>query len=206
MHSICPKSLLSPPWSIFITQIFGIHQCLHALDVNFYLTGFDILENVVPFISGEEDKMQSEAQKILGSFNDEITGFTNQKLPISTACNRVMVLDGHTSCVSLRFKKRPPPDVDQIKDAMRTYVSDAQRLGCPSAPKASIVVMEEPDRPQPRLDRDTDRGFAVSVGRVREDPSKVWDLLFVGLSHNTIIGAAGASILNAEAAVIKGWA
>ena len=66
--------------------------------------------------------------------------------------------------------------------------------------------MEEPDRPQPRLDRDTDRGFAVSVGRVREDPSKVWDLLFVGLSHNTIIGAAGASILNAEAAVIKGWA
>ena len=164
------------------------------------------MENVVPFISGEEDKMQSEAQKILGSINDEVTGFTNLQLPISTACNRVMVLDGHTSCVSLKFKKRPPPDVDQVKDAMRTYVSDAQRLKCPSAPKASIVVMEELDRPQPRLDRDTDRGFAVSVGRVREDPSKVWDFLFVGLSHNTIIGAAGASILNAEAAVIKGWA
>lgn len=170
------------------------------------MTGFDILENVVPFISGEEDKMQSEAQKILGSVNNEITGFTHLQLPISTACNRVMVLDGHTSCVSLRFKKRPPPDVEQVKAAMTSYVSDAQRMGCPSAPKTSIVVMEEPDRPQPRLDRDTDRGYAVSVGRVREDPSKVFDLLFVGLSHNTIIGASGASILNAEAAVIKGWA
>ena len=169
-------------------------------------TGFDILENVVPFIPGEEDKMQSEAQKILGTINDGVTGFINQQIPISTACNRVMVLDGHTSCVSLKFKKRPPPNVEQVKAAMANYVSEAQRLGCPSAPKASIVVMEEPDRPQPRLDRDADRGYAVSVGRVREDPSKVFDLLFVGLSHNTIIGAAGASILNAEAAVIKGWA
>ena len=163
------------------------------------------MENVIPYISGEEDKMQSEAQKILGSVNEGATGFTNQQLPVSTACNRVNVLDGHTSCVSVKFSKRPPPDVDRIKEAMRTYVSDAQRLGCPSAPQASIVVMEEPDRPQPRLDRNTDRGYAVSVGRIREDPSGVWDLLFVGLSHNTIIGAAGASILNAEAAVIKGW-
>ena len=173
---------------------------------NDVVAGFDILENVVPFISGEEDKMQSEAQKILGTVDDGVTGFVNQQIPISTACNRVMVLDGHTSCVSLKFKKRPPPSVEQVKAAMTNYVSEAQRLGCPSAPKASIVVMEEPDRPQPRLDRDADRGYAVSVGRVREDPSKVFDFLFVGLSHNTIIGAAGASILNAEAAVIKGWA
>lgn len=205
-HSV----ISSPP------PILRPRKCLEILDSKYHLliedmtlilvTGFDILDNVVPFISGEEDKMQSEAQKILGSLNDEITGFEHQQLPISTACNRVMVLDGHTSCISIKFKKRPPPSVEQVKAAMTSYVSDAQRLGCPSAPKASIVVMEEPDRPQPRLDRDTDRGYAVSVGRVREDPSGVFDLLFVGLSHNTIIGAGGASLLNAEAAVIKGWA
>lgn len=96
------------------------------------------------------------------------------------------VLDGHLCCVSLKFKNRPPPSVDQIKDAMRTYVSDVQKLGCPSAPEAVIVVMEEPDRPQPRLDRETDRGYAVSVGRVRADESKLFDIQFVSLSHNSM--------------------
>jgi len=99
---------------------------------------------------------------------------------------RVMVLDGHMACVSLKFKNRPPPNVEQVKNAMRTYVSDVQKLGCPSAPEAAIVVTEEPDRPQPRLDRETDRGYAVSVGRVREDESKVFDIKFVGLSHNSM--------------------
>ena len=106
---------------------------------------------------------------------------------------------------------------------MQDYVSESQRLGCPSAPEKAIVVMSEPDRPQPRLDRETDRGYAVSVGRIRSDPSGIWDLKFVALSHNSehiclrgfrtvsdyltaIIGAAGASILNAEAAVLKGLA
>ena len=145
----------------------------------------DIMDNVVPYISGEEEKMESEAQKILGTINEDITGFVDQRLPISSACNRVMVLDGHMSCVSLRFKNRPPPNVEQVKDAMRNYVSDVQKLGCPSAPEKAIVVMEEPDRPQPRLDRETDRGYAVSVGRIREDESKVFDLKFVGLSHNS---------------------
>ena len=145
----------------------------------------DIVDNVVPFISGEEEKIESEAQKILGSINDDVTGFVDQRIPISSACNRVMVLDGHTSCVSLKFKNRPPPKAEQVKDAMRDYVSDVQKLGCPSAPKAAIVVMEEPDRPQPRLDRETDRGYAVSVGRVREDESKLFDIKFVGLSHNS---------------------
>ncbi|KAF2156439.1 aspartate-semialdehyde dehydrogenase [Myriangium duriaei CBS 260.36] len=171
------------------------------------VSSMDIIDNVVPFISGEEDKLETEAQKILGNVNADATAFEDQAgLKISAACNRVPVLDGHTACVSLRFQKRPPPSAEQVKQAMREYVSDAQKLGCPSAPEKAIVVMEEPDRPQPRLDRETDRGYAVSVGRVREDESGIFDIKFVALSHNTVIGAAGSSILNAEAAVLKGFA
>ncbi|SMQ56246.1 unnamed protein product [Zymoseptoria tritici ST99CH_3D7] len=170
------------------------------------VSSMDIIDNVVPYISGEEDKMEPEARKILGSLNAEATAFEEQSdLRISAACNRVPVLDGHTACVSLRFTRRPPPSISEVKDALRSYVSEAQQLGCPSAPKNAIVVMEEPDRPQPRLDRETDRGYAVSVGRVREDESGIFDLQFVALSHNTVIGAAGSSILNAEAAVLKGY-
>ncbi|KAF2403187.1 aspartate-semialdehyde dehydrogenase [Trichodelitschia bisporula] len=170
------------------------------------VSSMDIIDNVVPFISGEEDKLETEAQKILGSVNASTTGFEDQTgLKVSAACNRVPVLDGHTACVSLRFANRPPPSAEAVKAAMREYVSEAQTLGCPSAPQNAIVVMEEPDRPQPRLDRETDRGYAVSVGRVREDESEIFDIKFVALSHNTVIGAAGSSILNAEAAVLKGF-
>jgi len=170
------------------------------------VSSMDILDNVVPFISGEEDKLETEAQKILGKVNGEVTGFSDQKeLKISAACNRVAVLDGHTACVSLRFAQRPPPSAEQVKNAMREYVSEAQMLGCPSAPQNAITVMDEPDRPQPRLDRETQRGYTVSVGRIREDESGLFDIKFVALSHNTVIGAAGSSILNAEAAVLKGY-
>lgn len=169
------------------------------------VSSMDIMDNVVPFISGEEDKLESEAQKILGNVNADVAGFTDREdLKISAACNRVPVMDGHTACVSLKFKQRPAPSAEQVKQAMREYVSDAQALGCPSAPEAAIAVMDEPDRPQPRLDRDTERGYTVSVGRVREDESGIFDIKFVALSHNTVIGAAGSSILNAEAAVLKG--
>ncbi|KAK4495102.1 hypothetical protein PRZ48_013429 [Zasmidium cellare] len=170
------------------------------------VSSMDIIDNVVPYISGEEDKMEPEARKILGAINSEATAFADQKdLRISAACNRVPVLDGHTACVSLRFEKRPPPSVEEVKAAMREYVSEAQQLGCPSAPANAITVCEDPDRPQPRLDRDLDRGYSVSVGRIREDESGIFDLKFVALSHNTIIGAAGSSLLNAEAAVLKGY-
>ena len=171
------------------------------------VSSMDIIDNVVPFISGEEDKMETEAQKILGGVNAEVTGFDEQKeLKISAACNRVPVLDGHTACVSLRFRNRPAPSAEEVKQAMREYTSEAQKLGCPSAPHNAIVVMDEPDRPQPRLDRETDRGYAVSVGRIREDESGIFDIKFVALSHNTVIGAAGSSILNAEITVLKGLA
>ena len=149
------------------------------------VSSMDIVDNVVPFISGEEDKLEAEAQKILGTTNEDLTGFKHQELKISAACNRVPVLDGHTACVSLRFKKRPPPNVESVKEAMANYVSEAQKLGCPSAPGKAIVVMEQPDRPQPRLDRETDRGYAVSVGRVRHDESGIFDIKFVALSHNS---------------------
>ncbi|MCJ1422198.1 hypothetical protein MMC29_000077 [Sticta canariensis] len=153
------------------------------------VSSMDILDNIVPFISGEEDKLGSEAQKILGSINREATVFENQSsLKISAACNRVPVLDGHTACVSLRFARRPPPAVKEVKQAMREYVSEAQAIGCPSAPENAIVVFDEDDRPQPRLDRDLQRGYTVSVGRVREDDSGIFDIKFVALSHNINLG------------------
>ena len=170
------------------------------------VSSMDIMDNVVPYISGEEDKLETEAQKILGQINDQCTAFVEQTaLKISSTCTRVPVLDGHTACVSLRFARRPPPSADRVKQALRDYVSDAQKLQCPSAPSKAIVVFDEPDRPQPRLDRDLEKGYAVSVGRVRKDESGIFDLKFVALSHNTVIGAAGSSLLNAEAAVIKGY-
>ncbi|KAH8812559.1 aspartate-semialdehyde dehydrogenase [Xylogone sp. PMI_703] len=166
----------------------------------------DILDNVIPYIKGEEDKIQAEACKILGNLQkDPTTSIVNQSIPISVACNRVPVLDGHLLCISFRFTQRPPPKLDQVRAALKEYVSDAQTLSCFSAPKRSIVVYDELDRPQPRLDRNVEAGYAVSVGRIRPDPSGVFDYMFVVLSHNTILGAAGASIMNAEAAIIEGY-
>jgi aspartate-semialdehyde dehydrogenase len=168
--------------------------------------GLDILDNVVPFIKGEEDKIQAEACKILGTFQkDPSASIVNQSIPMTVACNRVPVLDGHLLCVSIRFAQRPAPSLDQIRAAFEEYTSDAQTLGCFSAPKRAIVVHDAPDRPQPRLDRNIESGFAVNIGRIREDPSGNYDCMFVALSHNTILGAAGASIMNAEAAIMQGY-
>jgi aspartate-semialdehyde dehydrogenase len=207
---------------------FGPVQCVSVVTMQAVsgagypgVSSMDILDNVVPYISGEEDKMEPEARKILGSVNGGVNGFVDAGLKVSAQCNRVPVLDGHTACVSLKFEKRPPPSAEECKQAMREYVSEAQKMGCPSAPEHAIVVMEEADRPQPRLDRETDRGYAVSVGRVREDEAGIFDIKFVALSHNSkllrflsgdvlgltcvlaIIGAAGSSILNAEVAVLQ---
>lgn len=151
------------------------------------VSSMDMLDNVVPYIQGEENKLETEAQKILGTVNADVTGFSEvSDLKISAACNRVPVLDGHLACVSLRFKNRGQKiSADDIKQALRSYVSEAQKLGCPSAPQPAIQVMEEPDRPQPRLDRNTQNGYTVSVGRVREDESGIFDFKFVALSHNS---------------------
>jgi aspartate-semialdehyde dehydrogenase len=160
------------------------------------VSSMDILDNVVPFIKGEEDKLETEARKILGGINPDSTAFIEQEgLRVSAACNRVPVLDGHTACVSLRFVRRPPPSAEECRLAMRNYVSEAQSLGCPSAPDPSIKVFDEEDRPQPRLDRELSRGYTVSVGRVREDESGIFDIKFVALSHNSEFPAALSSCL-----------
>lgn len=152
------------------------------------VSSMDILDNVVPFIPGEEDKLESEAQKILGNLNTNATEFCDQlDLKISAACNRVAVLDGHMACVSFKFKNRelPRPSVEAIKNTLSIYSNEALSLGCPSAPNPAIMVMEEPDRPQPRLDRNYQNGYSVSVGRIREDKSGLFDFKFVALSHNS---------------------
>ncbi len=150
------------------------------------VSSMDVLDNVVPFIAGEEDKLETEARKILGALAAGATAVAGQDgLRVSAACNRVPVLDGHTACVSLRFRARPPPPAADVRAALRAYASDAEALGCPSAPRPCIRVFDEPDRPQPRLDRDLGRGYTVSVGRVREDESGIFDIKFVALSHNS---------------------
>ena len=168
----------------------------------------DILDNVVPFISGEEEKMEWEALKILGNLvdgDDGVKAFdmrARQPLRVSASCNRVAVIDGHTMTVSVRFARRPPPSPQQVREALVAYISDATALGCPSAPRHAVFVHEESDRPQPRLDRYYQDGAGVSVGRVRQCP--VLDIKFVVLANNVSIGAATSSIINAEVAVIKG--
>lgn len=163
------------------------------------VSGIDVLDNVVPYIGGEEDKMEWETKKILGNINSSGDGFnllSDDEIKVSAQCNRIAVSDGHTECISFRFAKQPPPSLEELKAAMRDYKCEALELGCHSAPKQAIHVLEDQDRPQPRLDRDRDNGYGVSVGRVREDP--VLDFKMVVLSHNTVIGAAGAGILIAE--------
>lgn len=170
------------------------------------VSSMDIMDNVVPFISGEEDKLETEAQKILGTVSSDAKSFQNQSsLKVSAACNRVPVLDGHTACVSLRFVKRPPPGAQAVKEAMRSYVSEAQKLGCYSAPENAIVVFDEDDRPQPRLDRDLQGGYTVSVGRVREDESGIFDIKFVALSHNSKYPTAPKASLCTDQINSRDW-
>ncbi|KAG0664626.1 hypothetical protein C6P46_001222 [Rhodotorula mucilaginosa] len=166
----------------------------------------DILDNIVPYIGKEEEKMEWELTKILGGLADDQKSFdlhAKHPMKVSASCNRVPVVDGHLECASVRFARRPPPSPQQVKDALRNFYSEAQKLGCPSAPEQAIFVHDEPDRPQPRLDRLFQNGSGVSVGRVRECP--VLDLKFVVLVNNVNLGAATSSIINAEYAVAKGY-
>jgi aspartate-semialdehyde dehydrogenase len=165
----------------------------------------DILDNVVPYIGGEEEKMEWETCKILGGMNEDSTEFdlhASSPLRVSASCNRVPVIDGHTETVSVRFRQRPPPSPQQVREALSSFTSSAQHFRCPSAPLHAIWVHEEPDRPQPRLDRYFQAGAGVNVGRIRQCP--VLDVKFVVLANNVCIGAATSSIMNAELALAKG--
>jgi aspartate-semialdehyde dehydrogenase len=156
------------------------------------VASMDINANVIPFIGNEEEKMQQETQKILGDFaGDRLLPLSAK---VSAHCNRVPVVDGHTVTVSVEFERKPSKD--EIIRALVSYRSLPQERKLPSAPPQPIIYMEENDRPQPRRDAERERGMAVFVGRMRECP--VLDYKFVALGHNTIRGAAGAAVLNAE--------
>ena len=164
------------------------------------VASWDIVDNVVPFIGGEEEKTEQEPLKILG----EAKGgkFVPHKgLAISAHCNRVPVSDGHLACVNILFGKKKPSR-EKILDIWKKFRGEPQKLDLPFAPKQPIIYREEPNRPQPKKDRDADKGMAVTVGRLRED--NIFDFKFAALSHNTIRGAAGGGILNAELAFKKG--
>ncbi len=159
----------------------------------------DILGNVIPYIDGEEEKMEVETRKILGRFDGEKVNPADFR--VSAQCNRVAVEDGHTESVSLKFARKAP--VEEIAKALRVFSGPPQRLRLPSAPEHPILVTSAPDRPQPRFDVGLAGGMAAVVGRIR--PCPVLDVKFTLLGHNTIRGAAGASILNAELLKAQGY-
>jgi aspartate-semialdehyde dehydrogenase len=147
---------------------------------------------VIPYIGNEEEKMQEETQKIMGTFvGDHIQPLAAK---VSAHCNRVAVVDGHTVTVSVEFSSKPT-EAD-LRNAFETFYAVPQQRSLPSAPKRPVQYMPEADRPQPRKDAERDRGMATFVGRLR--PCPVFDWKFVALGHNTIRGAAGAAVLNAE--------
>jgi aspartate-semialdehyde dehydrogenase len=162
------------------------------------VASLDALDNVVPFIGEEEEKMEIETKKFLGTWDGK--AFHDADIIFSAHCNRVAVRDGHTETVTLSLRDKP--SVADIVDAMRTFRGRPQELRLPTAPECPVIVREERDRPQPIRDRDAGRGMSVVVGRVREDP--VLGYKYVVLGHNTIRGAAGASILNAELLAAEG--
>jgi aspartate-semialdehyde dehydrogenase len=158
-----------------------------------------MLDNVVPYIRNEEDKLVDEPRKLLGKL---VAGQIEMaQMRISPACNRVATRDGHLETLAIEFARKPG-SAEEVKEALRSFLSEPYALGCPSAVEQTIIVREEPDRPQTLKDRDAGHGMAVTVGRVR--PCEVLDWKMVVLSHNTIRGAAGGSILNAEIMVAKG--
>ena len=152
----------------------------------------DALGNVVPYIGGEEDKMATETRKILGTLAD--AGVTDADITVSAQCNRVPVIDGHTEAASVRF--RTPASADDVAAALREWRSPLAGMDLPTAPDAPIAVFDDPRYPQPRRQAHLGGGMTVSVGRIQ--PCPVLGVKFVVLSHNTVRGAAGGAILNAE--------
>ncbi len=184
---------------------FGVTSCvvttMQALSGAGYpgVPSLDATDNVIPFIGGEEEKIEAETLKLLGRLaHDEIE---NADMKVSAQCNRVNVTDGHMASIRVALGKKA--SIDEVREALASFRSVPQELRLHSAPEHPIVVRGEIDRPQPRLDRDAGNGMSVTVGRIM--PDSVFDYRFVALGHNTIRGAAGAAILNAELLVAKGY-
>jgi aspartate-semialdehyde dehydrogenase len=196
----------------YMTPLFALHKdfgvkraiitTLQAVSGAGYpgVASWDIVDNFVPYIGGEEKKSEVEPLRILGKIEgDKIVDAESPK--VSAHCNRIAVTDGHTACVSVEFENNPSKE--DILKAWKDFRGEPQKLKLPFAPEQPIIYREEDDRPQPRLDRDSDKGMAVTCGRLRE--CNVFDWRFVGLSHNTVRGAAGGGILNAELLKAKGY-
>jgi aspartate-semialdehyde dehydrogenase len=161
------------------------------------VASMDVVDNVMPYIGGEEGKLESEPHKILGALvNSHIEP---APFRLSAQCNRVMTLDGHLEAVSIEFVRKP--SLDELRQAFAGFRAEPQALQLPTAPERPIVVRDEQDRPQPRLDRDEQNGMASVVGRIR--PCAVLDYKFLVLGHNTLRGAAGGTLLNAELLVAR---
>jgi len=156
----------------------------------------DIIDNVIPFIQKEEEKVQLETIKILGSAEKPA------RFKLSASCHRVCTLDGHVEAVFIETKKETDPL--EVKEIMDKFRGEPQRLKLPTAPERPIIIRDEEDRPQPRLDRTAGKGMAVVVGRIRKDPA-LSGIKYVVLGHNTIRGAAGCAILNAELLKARGY-
>jgi aspartate-semialdehyde dehydrogenase len=161
------------------------------------LSSMAILDNVIPYIGKEEGKMESEPLKILGTFDG--SGITYAPFTICASCHRVPVMDGHTEAIWVSFAE--PVSAAEVKETLKNFTSD---IKTPFAPEKPIIVREEPDRPQPRLDRDAGNGMSVSVGRIRAG-NVGNEIKYIVQGHNTVRGAAGASILNAEVLVERGY-
>jgi aspartate-semialdehyde dehydrogenase len=165
------------------------------------VASLDIVDNIVPYIGGEEEKSEQEPLKILGTVGNN--GIINDNsIKISATCTRVPVSDGHTACVNIKFKDKIPSREDIIK-IWREFKSVPQELDLPYAPNQPILYLDNVKRPQPIKDRNNDKGMAVTIGRLRKD--NLFDYKFVALSHNTIRGAAGGAILTAELLKYKGY-
>jgi aspartate-semialdehyde dehydrogenase len=163
------------------------------------VSAMDILDNVVPYIGGEEEKVEIEPRKLLGRLAGDTIALAD--FLVSAQCNRVAVRNGHLEAVTVKLTRRA--SLDEVAAAFTSYRSEPQRLGLPSAPDPAIILRTEADRPQPRMDRLAGNGMATSVGRLRPDP--LFDYKFVVLGHNTIRGAAGGALLNGELLYAQGY-
>src|SRR5215471_21424735 len=178
-----------------LQQAFGLRKVmvttLQAISGAGYpgLPSYDILDNAIPYIGGEEEKVESETRKMLGTW-EEGEGFTDAPVVVSAQCNRVATREGHLECASVELEYDATPE--EIIAAWQNYTSEPQRLTLPSAPRQTLIYRSEPDRPQTLLDRDAGHGMSVTIGRLRRCP--ILSYKFVLLGHNTLRGAAGGSI------------
>ena len=191
---------LHPLRSFGITKVLACtYQAISGAGKNFE-TWPEMVDNVIPYIGGEEEKSEREPLKIWGTLTDtEIVPATSPS--ITTQCIRVPVTDGHLAAVFVSFEKKPT--IEEIKNAWQSFAGYPQQHQLPSAPAQFLTYFEEENRPQTKLDRDLEKGMGVSIGRLREDSQ--YDYKFVCLSHNTVRGAAGGAVLMAETLASKGY-